>query len=258
MPSFIELIEADPELKITPPDELTNITFLLHGMAGTGKTSLAATASKCEELSPVLYLDTENGTLPLRDWADEKNVHIMKILSWEQMQKTLKTMVQAHDTGGFPYKTVVVDTIDNLQELGIKFMDRVEPKNNYAKWDLAYDGFKEIFTTCAQKMGVNLICITHTSLVENEVTGEIQVAPYFHGRKSNKIMPSSFDFIGYLHTIADPEGESEEDLIRVLTTRRADLVSKQRTKTFPANIGNPTMSKFMSFILDNEETENKK
>lgn len=49
------------------PQELKDISILLFGGAGTAKTSLAATASKAPEMSPVLYLDFERGTLPLRD-----------------------------------------------------------------------------------------------------------------------------------------------------------------------------------------------
>lgn len=49
------------------PQELKDISVLLYGGAGSGKTSFSATASRVPEMSPVLYLDFERGTLPLRE-----------------------------------------------------------------------------------------------------------------------------------------------------------------------------------------------
>ena len=41
--------------------------YLFYGQAGTGKTSLATSASLVPELCPVLVIDIEHGSLPAQD-----------------------------------------------------------------------------------------------------------------------------------------------------------------------------------------------
>ena len=53
-------------LGTTQPEDLKTFKMLLHGLSGTGKTSLAGTASKVEDLCPILFVDTEGGTMPLK------------------------------------------------------------------------------------------------------------------------------------------------------------------------------------------------
>ena len=47
-----------------PRKNIPKLKVLLYGPSGTGKTSLASTASTVDEISPVLYVDLERGTAP--------------------------------------------------------------------------------------------------------------------------------------------------------------------------------------------------
>lgn len=251
MPDFNTML-ADIGLSEVEPAQLTTFSMLLHGMAGTGKTSLAATASKVEALSPVLIVDTENGTLPVAEWGDLNNATIVRINSWEEMQKLYGLFEKQLSTGDFPFKTVVFDTIDRLQELIVQYGARAYPNDGFKKWEMAYSALNHVLTTLLDAPTVNVIAITHTAREANQVTGEVLVSPDFEGQKSSKKLPSMFDFVGYMSWQEDPEDEDE--VIPVLTTRDRGVVSKARIRDFPPDIGNPSMEKVYTYIRQAVDT----
>ena len=51
-------------MTVVNPEQNNHFNMLIHGVSGVGKTSLAATASQVDDMSPVLYVDFESGTLP--------------------------------------------------------------------------------------------------------------------------------------------------------------------------------------------------
>lgn len=239
-------ILANAGMKPTEPADLSTFSMLLHSVAGCGKTSLAATASKVKDLSPVLYIDTENGTMPLLEWGDMDNITIYRVSDWPQMQTMYEAMGTSLRQGTFPYKTVVIDTIDRLQEYAVSFGEKTNPRDGFFKWNLAFNGMNTILSTLFNAPEVNVIAITHSSRETNQVTGEVMVGPSFEGRKSGEKLPSLFDFVGQLSWIEDPD--DEDKLITILTTQEPGLVSKKRIRSFPQIIANPTMEKVYSYI----------
>ena len=112
MSTFTDLFKKSG-LREVQPEDLSTFSLLLFGLAGTGKSSLAATASKCEDLAPVLYIDFENGTMPLGQWGDLDNLTIVHCDSWNDGVKLFENVIKPSiDKGEFPFKTVVIDTLD--------------------------------------------------------------------------------------------------------------------------------------------------
>ena len=108
--SFLKNINvevSDPRVN-TP-----KLKVLLYGPSGTGKTSLASTASTVEELGPVLYIDLERGTAPAAKYGDLDNLLIVQPASYKEFAGLLVKISNAKDR---PFNTVVIDTIDRLQE----------------------------------------------------------------------------------------------------------------------------------------------
>lgn len=216
----------------------------------THNTSLSATASKVPEMSPVLYLDFERGTLPLRDWGDLDNLTIVHLDSWAETNKFIYQVVRpAMQAGSFPYRTVVLDTVDALQELIVNESKAANPGNNYVPWTDAYDNVVTLVDAFRRVDGVNLIVITHVDRMTNSVTGETQVGPAFKGNQSGKHMPSKFDFVAYMRS-----GEDKGRPVMGATFFMPGAITKRRTRSFPDHLINPTMAQIWS-LAHNTNTD---
>ena len=95
-----------------------------------------------------------------------------------------------------PFKTVVIDTVDRLQELIKLHFAAVNPRDSFAMWAAAYDKVLDLVNTVAFDMGLNIICVTHESREIVETERLSQIGPDFEGKKSFKKLPSIFDLIG--------------------------------------------------------------
>ena len=244
MPDFNDLLST-VNLKPQEPEDLKTFSILVHGLAGTGKSSFASTASKVAEMSPVLYIDFESGTMPLAEWGDLSKITILHITDWQDMVNLYtKVLVPSLRAGEFPYKTVVFDTLDKMQELIVKHFAKVSNQDGYAKWAAAYDAALEVMSLFLNNPAVNFVAITHTSREVNDVTGEVMISPDFEGKKSGRKFPSLFDFVGYMHWVQT----DEDTMVPVLTTRDEFTVAKTRISKFPRNLGNPTMQRVYDII----------
>jgi hypothetical protein len=80
----------------------------LYGKAGTGKTTLSATYPK-----PILYLNIrDNGTDSI---ADVEDIDVVHINTSEELQEQLLWCHKKAAKGKLKYKTVVLDTVSQLQ-----------------------------------------------------------------------------------------------------------------------------------------------
>lgn len=84
-------------------------SYVIYGRAGTGKTTLASTFP-----GPILLLDVrDEGTDSI---ADVEDVDVTEIETWEDFEDTYWYL---KENPGL-YKTVVVDTITNLQQIAVE------------------------------------------------------------------------------------------------------------------------------------------
>lgn len=240
----IDIEVSDP--RITTP----KLKVLLYGPSGTGKTSLASTASKVEELGPVLYIDLERGTAPAAKYGDLDNMLVVQPATYKDFADLL---IKIGDERDNPFKTVVIDTVDRLQELIKLHFAGVNPKDSFAMWAAAYDKVLDLVNTIAFDLGLNIITITHESREIVETERLSQIAPDFEGKKSFKKLPSIFDLIGRM-TWEDVGEDGEEQLITVLTVKSASsILTKTRFDNMPAMVGNPSMSKIMNWVHEHFE-----
>nr|WP_297991468.1 AAA family ATPase [uncultured Actinomyces sp.] len=224
----------------------------MYGGAGSGKTSFSATASRVPEMSPVLYLDFERGTLPLREWGELDKIAIIHLDSWADTHRFIAQVVRpTMNSRSFPYRTVVFDTIDKLQELIVGESRTANPGNNYKPWTDAYDNVVTLVDAFRRVDGVNLIVITHVDRMVNSVTGETQVGPAFKGNQSGKHMPSKFDFVVYMRT-----KQEEGRPVMGATFFMPGAITKRRTRSFPDHLINPTMSQIWSLAHNTESADN--
>ena len=233
-----------------PRVAIPKLKVLLYGPSGTGKTSLASTASTVEELSPVLYVDLERGTAPAAKFGDLDNLLIVQPATYKEFADLLVKISNAKDK---PFNTVVIDTVDRLQELIKLHFAEANPRDSFAMWAAAYDKVLDLVNTIAFDMGLNILCITHESREILETERLSQIAPDFEGKKSFKKLPSIFDLIGRM-TWEDVGDDGEEQLIPVLTVKSASsILTKTRFDNMPAMVGNPSFDKIMKWVHEHYE-----
>ena len=235
----IDIEVSDP--RITTP----KIKMLIYGMSGTGKTSLAASASKVEELGPVLYIDLERGTAPAAKYGDLDSMLVVQPASYQEFAELL---VKISNSDDMPFKTIVIDTVDRLQEL-IKFhFKATNPRDSFAMWDATYEKIIDLVNKISFDMGLNIICITHEAREVNDVSRLSLIGPSFEGRQSFKKLPGIFDIIGRM-TWQDVGDDDNEVLVTVMTVRSSsEVLAKTRFDPMPSNSGNTTMEKIMRWV----------
>lgn len=98
--------------RIKPIAEMAGPTScLFYGRSGTGKTTLAGTFPK-----PSLLLDvSEKGTDSI---SDIEGIEVLKVECWEDFEAIYWYL----RSGKHPYKTVIVDTVTQLQKLAINYI----------------------------------------------------------------------------------------------------------------------------------------
>lgn len=98
----------------------------LYGRSGSGKTTLSATWPK-----PILLLNIrDNGTDSI---ADVEEVDVVNIDSSEDLLEQILWLTKKANKGKLPYKTIVLDTMTQLQgilieELGEKLKEKLKGK----------------------------------------------------------------------------------------------------------------------------------
>ncbi len=211
--------------------------YLIYGQAGTGKTSLAYSASLVPELCPVLGIDIEHGSLPAIKHGDMNNLTILRPNDFTEVKKIIDEI----NKPDFPFKCVIFDTADKFQEMVVRHWERIST-NPYEKWTQAYEQLVGL-VDAIKKKGITVIAITHVDRVILEGTGDVMIGPAFEGKVSPRKVPSDFDTIGYMHwqTLED------DSLIPVLVTRTGDDVIVKQRFEMPDILGAPTMEKVMEY-----------
>ena len=234
-------------LRVGQPTELTTTSMLIYGESGAGKSTLAASASKCDDLAPVLVIDTERHTIAYGEHADSERLDIVSVDTWPQLVALVsKVIPEAVRQGEFPYKTVVVDTMDRLQEIILNDekaaqADGSKPRDGFAAWNRVYEDLTRVLERL-QQLGVNVIFLAHADRTENQISGAERVSPKFFGRQSVSMIPPKFDLVGYLKRVGGRDADDDTDPhLRALVTSHPDAETKAPVSGFPPILMAPTM-----------------
>jgi hypothetical protein len=111
---------SDIEKRIKPVAEVSSVhSYAFYGRAGSGKTTLAGTFPK-----PLLLLDIrDKGTDSI---ADVKGVEVLEISDLEDIEDIYYDVLKG---GDHKYKTVVFDTVTEMQKLVMRHVVMSKNKN---------------------------------------------------------------------------------------------------------------------------------
>lgn len=190
-----------PTVKSEPKDRFEDFRTLIYGAPKVGKSTF------CSQFDGALFLDTENGLNSL-------SVYKVPIARWEDFLAFLKEFDDARKAGKLakaPFKTLIVDTIDNLYMMASKYTcDSLkivhETDLDYGK---GWSATRKTFTagiSWLEGMGYGVVYTSHAvGEQEKTRTGEYtRYKPTMTGQCSGIMMPR-FDFILFAQILAEGE-----------------------------------------------------
>ncbi|WGH20849.1 RecA-like DNA recombinase [Gordonia phage Commandaria] len=202
---------AAPEETFDLPDDIVdigeyteNITMLVYGDPGIGKTRFAATGGR------VLFLATENGTVAARKAIGAMGkVKVWDcVASWDKFEEAYEWLLENASEPGFPFDWVCIDTGTQLQ-LNIRraIVDadaEIDESRNRDKVELQEYGEEQQrlmrYVTLVNDLPVNILWTAHSMLVDDE-NGEQFRLPQFHGQgyKVANWIAAQMHCVGYMH-----------------------------------------------------------
>jgi hypothetical protein len=223
--------------------------MLVYGESGVGKTTLAGSCVEVPEMRPAIFLDIEGGTLSLRDRYPE--VEKVRIDSWDDLVEVYKQL-SANPT---KYKTVVLDSISELQEFGMdeimfRAIKKAEDEGDVRDPDLPSIGEHGKSANRMRKvirrfrdLPMNTI---YTALERVDIDPKRrkfikpQVSPKLSGQ-----LAGFLDIVLYLY-----KKEVDGEIKRVILSSATDEVTaKDRTNRLPETIVDPTMSVIYDYAM---------
>jgi len=142
--------------------------WILYGIPKVGKTTFAS------KFSDALFLLTEDG-------AEFVSVNFIRIKRWTDFAEAISFIKDEIKKGTFEYKTIVIDTVDNLADFGMEFIAGKYGKNDIGNFEYGR-GFG-YFTREFKKqinaltgLGVGIGFISHAKEVEMKVNPDLN--PY--------------------------------------------------------------------------------
>ncbi len=213
-----------PTEKSGPVMEADQITVLLYGQHGIGKSSLAASARE------PLMLATEPG-------LNHLTAYKMPIESWKQLLEVCALLAK----GGTPYKTVVLDTVDNAL-----ILCRAHVQEKYGIQDLGDDNnkghalvnneFQRVLTKLAQ-LPYGLILVSHSQDVEMKTRTKkyTKTVPTLSA-KARQIVLQLVDVVLYCDLEVSYEGDRAIERRVMRTKPTTEYEAKDRTGLLPAEL----------------------
>ena len=173
--------------KIRPVSELAdNLTMLVYGRSGTGKTHFGSTFPR-----PCLFIDVnEKG---LDTIAQEDGIDVARVTDWQDLDELLWGLKD-----GMEYESVVIDQVTNLQDLGMyevlrkqrKGRDETFTQRNWGQLSGMLKQFITDFRDLADQY--NLLLIAHERIDEpGDEDAEERIEPNIGAR----VMPSVGTFL---------------------------------------------------------------
>jgi len=243
-------------LRVTPVQERSPyLNILVYADSGTGKTTLAGSASEVEAMYPVLVVDIEGGTESLRHTYP--NVDVVRVRTWNEMQQLYDTL----HAGDHPYKTVVLDSLTEIQKFSMYQIMEDLLKNNpdrdpdipsMREWGKNIEQIRR-FVRAFRDLDMHTIFTALVRIDKNTRTGLETRKPMLSGKLADEVA-AFLDIVVYYYTKeVFKEGADESDTLRLMLTRKTeDTVAKDRSGNLPMIVEEPTMSTLFGLMYPTE------
>lgn len=255
-----------------------NIKMLVYGASGVGKTYLAATAQDCASLRDVLYIDAEAGSATLLN-AGKADMDIVNVQNWQQLVKVYEFLYQfcrlrddknvteekmrkflsnfgLGDRKILPnYKTVIIDTVDEVQDYCMKSVQGINPQS--AQLNLAYikPGWPEygevlermrLLVRNFRNLPLHVVMTCHQEIKQDE-NQRMLIAPSLVG-KFAVVAQAYFDFVAYYVAKTQNTEQGPVTKRRLYIAPGTNFAAKNRCNAAQGWVDNPTMEKILNLL----------
>jgi AAA domain len=219
-----------------------------YGEPGVGKTYLAGTAMDHKETAPLLMIDIDGGITTLRH---RKEIDVIQVRSFDQLIIAYRDLFNAipSDDKKYPYGTICVDTLSELQQLDLteimkgfarindKLDEDIPDQRGYGKSSTHMRKIVRAF----RDLPCNVIFNCH-SQSERDNNMRLIHQPKLTGKLRIDI-PGFLDIVGYYRAEADGvDGEGKPIIKRYMQFQKTETcIAKDRTGAFDAIEVDPTI-----------------
>ena len=197
-----------PTTKTPPKSSLADLTVLVYGPTKIGKTTL------CSQADGALFLATEPGLNALEAFQ-------VPIQTWEDLLAVCAEISE----GNHPFKTVIIDTVDNLYKFCTdhmlkKFKVEHESDLGYGKgYAIVNNEFQRVLTKLAF-LPCGLFLVSHAKEIEMDArTGKYtRIVPTLPD-KARKIVLGMADMVLFCDLEVQTGGDGAPTFRRVIRTK---------------------------------------
>jgi hypothetical protein len=220
-----------PKITSTREQHVGNVTILVYGQAGTGKTMMMGTADN------PLIIDVEHGLLSLVD----RDLDSISVSSMDDFRSALifsKSPEASH------YGAVCIDSLSELAEI-ILSEEKERSKDPRLAYMALNDTLSKVIRTL-KSLGKLVYCTAKADLKNDDGTGLSYFSPSFPGSKLSNQISYKFDIVGALRADAD---RNSGDIVRyVQTVNDGRYIAKDRTGKLDARQA-PDISEMVAKIF---------
>lgn len=227
------------------------LNVLIYGEPGAGKTVLSGSASAVPEMSPVLLIDVEGGSLSLSERYP--NVDLMRVATYEEVRKA-GAQLKKEDCGG--YRTIIIDSLSEIAKLSmVMIMKQViadDPGRDpdvpsVREWGKNLEQMRRI-VRFFRDLDCHVIFTCHETDKKDERTGGFKTGPALSGKLAHEIA-GFVDEVFYLYTKARTIDGKPVVKRFLLTSGEGSKIAKDRSDKLPLVIDSPTMETVYNTIF---------
>jgi hypothetical protein len=258
VPTVQDSTEGFPLELMRPGYTEDALRLLIHGDPGQGKTFLCGTAADDPRTHPVLFVDTEGGTLTIR----EKDVQVVRVTSYRDIVRLVTYLRK----GNHKYKSIVIDSLTEMQKLimadilrenqisGSRSHDPDMPEQR--DWGKNAERVRKVVRAFRDLPKVHVIFTCLSQEVKDEQTGHVTIKPSLPGKLRDEV-PGFIDVVGWLHTakVTEQAGDKKtQRLVRqIMFQPEGRIIAKDRSAALGTIMVDPTIPKILSLILKGEK-----
>ncbi len=225
-----------PTTRTPAVEALSEQTILIHGAEKIGKSTFAA------GFPDALFFPTEPGLRNLEVYQVPADGSGIK--SWEQFLLAMGVVFTKIQEGQFPFKTLVIDTVDNLWKLCCDYICKkrnvqtIGDLGHGKGWALAGMEFERVLRA-AMQLRVGVVLISHTRERETETEGGVIVkAMPDLPNTARRVVMALVDMILFFVPMQVKRGEGEVPTeVRVIRTKPSPAYEAgDRTGKLPETI----------------------
>ena len=259
----------------TPTHKKRYLKLMTYGDFGTGKTTLAGSASLVEQMKDVIFIDAESGDLSLTEFPAIDSIPVNTFKQVARIQEFLKVHCRYRDEGnieklkeleerlrgepisGAPreYRTVVIDSLSEVESycmaqlLGITDSTRLDEEVQGAEWPEYKKNHSMVqrLVRAFRDLPMNVIFICSQSYVQDENKKQ-KFAPQMTGKLATQVQ-GFMDMVGYLVVAPANEEGVQARRLYVQPSGVGKYAAKNRFAAFKGNhIDNPTMQSILTAV----------